>query len=812
MTWHSRPERALSNCAFFYRELGWTPIPIPPKKKAPVLKGWQQLDPSEEQLQMLFADPNGNIGILLGERSGWLVDVDLDCEVARHLASVFLPATLTFGRPTAPDSHYIYVSEGAKTAKFTAPVDAGGKAGRMLVELRSTGCQTVFPPSIHPSGEPIEWTQSPSIMPVTQVDAGVLRRRVALLAAATLCVYNWPEEGGRQSVAGALAGLLARAGFDADEADQCVRSIAREARDEESAARGQFARATVQNTGAGRATTGLPTFARLMGDDVARRVAGWLGPTPSTEQQEKESNDKTLAAVLVDLARSDGAHLFRTPDGVGHASLPGQNGRVATALRSSAMERWLGKIFYGELGRPVSANTLSEAIGALEAQAIYGGDAEPVHSRVADLGPAVCIDLGLAEAVEVRGDGWKLTEECGVHFRRPNTLLPMPKPQRGAKLEALRPFLNIGDEGSWRLLVTWMLASLRPSVPCPVLILTGEQGSAKSTTAKLIKSLLDPGKAPLRSLSRDERDLMIVASNSRLLAFDNLSGMPGWMSDALCRLVTGGGFSTRALFTNDEEAVFEAMRAIILNGIDDLVSRPDLGDRSLVLTLPAIPEERRAGQELEARFAVEAPKLLGAVLDSLAGALAELPRATKDVERAPRMIEFARLGVAAERALGWPPGSFMQALTNNDSNLKGELFESDRVAVAVLKLMEDRDVWHGTATELLDELRLKVSEETARSKKWPRSAQALSSRLRRAAPLLRNEGIDVQSRRGRRRVIELGRLARDRDARDVRVDEGGARSERRSIPGTSAGSERSEGSTRQWTDDADDAGVAPEGA
>lgn len=136
----------------------------------------------------------------------------------------------------------------------------------------------------------------------------------------------------------------------------------------------------------------------------------------------------------------------------------------------------------------------------------------------------------------------------------------LPTPVAGDSVNALRPFVNVADINEFRLLLAWLVTVLRPRGPYPILMLQGEQGSAKSTTARVLRSLVDPSTTPTRSAPRDERDFMIAAKNAWVIAFDNLSGLPAWMSDALCRLATGGSFATRMLYSNDEEIVFNAMR------------------------------------------------------------------------------------------------------------------------------------------------------------------------------------------------------------------------------------------------------------
>ena len=193
------------------------------------------------------------------------------------------------------------------------------------------------------------------------------------------------------------------------------------------------------------------------------------------------------------------------------------------------------------------------------------------------------------------------------------------------------------------LVVAWALACLRNRGPYPVIVLSGEQGSAKSTFSAILRALLDPNTAPLRALPREDRDLFIAASNGHVLAFDNVSGLPAWISDTLCRLATGGGFAVRQLYTDQDEVLFDAARPVILNGIEDIVTRPDLADRAVFLTLEPIPEERRRPeQELWAAFEAERPRILGVLLDAVAKGLAELPRTRLD--KLPRMADFALVG------------------------------------------------------------------------------------------------------------------------------------------------------------------------
>ena len=289
-----------------------------------------------------------------------------------------------------------------------------------------------------------------------------------------------------------------------------------------------------------------------------------------------------------------------------------------------------------------------------------------------------------------------------------------------------------------------------------MIVLSGEQGSAKSTFSAILRALLDPNTAPLRALPREDRDLFIAASNGHVLAFDNVSGLPAWISDTLCRLATGGGFAVRQLYSDQDEVLFDAARPVILNGIEDIVTRPDLADRAVFLTLEPIPEDRRRPeQELWSAFEAERPRLLGVLLDAVAKGLTELPRTKLD--KLPRMADFALWATACETAL-WPLGTFWSAYCGNRDEAVDGVIDADPIAAAVRALLQTRTEWTGTASDLLGALAEMAGERVAKSKTWPDSPRALAGRLRRAATFLRKVGIDIgfeREGRARTRMIRI---------------------------------------------------------
>jgi hypothetical protein len=460
--------------------------------------------------------------------------------------------------------------------------------------------------------------------------------------------------------------------------------------------------------------------------------------------------------ILIELAQS--AELFHTSDGTGFADLDIKGHRETWSVRSESFRWWLTRRFFEETGRAPSSEALNSALNVVKAKAHFDTPERSIHLRVAGLDGKLYLDLGdeTWRAVEIDAAGWRVIERPPVRFRRAAGMLPLPAPLSGGSIKALRPFLNVKTDAEFVLAVAWVLACLRDCGPYPVLALSGEHGSAKSTFSKILRSLVDPNVAALRALPRNDRDLFIAATNGHLLAFDNLSGLPDWISDTLCRLATGGGFALRQLYTDQEEVLFDACRPSILNGIEDIVTRPDLADRSLFLTLEAIPEERRRlEQEIWAEFERELPGILGALLDAVAHGLRQLPNVHLD--RLPRMADFARWAAACETVL-WPAGTFLTAYCGNRDQTVDDVIEADPVASSVRALMTTKTEWTGTASELLIVVAGLVAETQHKTKGWPETARALSGRLRRAAPFLRKIEVtfDRESRsRNRSRLIYL---------------------------------------------------------
>ena len=368
---------------------------------------------------------------------------------------------------------------------------------------------------------------------------------------------------------------------------------------------------------------------------------------------EAEDEDAPRARTLVGIAKTE-AELFTAPDGTPYGLVDVGAHREVWPLKSSGFKEWLVRRYYEENGAVPKAQQLSEALNVINGDARFKGETIAVHLRVAGTDEAAYLDLAndAWEVVEVTAAGWRVLADSPVLFRRTKNSAPLPQPVPGGSVDLLRELINVPDEESWRLLVAWLVFTLSPAGPYPILLLHGEQGSAKSTAERVLRSIVDPNHSPLRAAPKEEQDLLVACHNCWVVALDNLSGIQDWLSDALCRVASGTGLAKRELYTDSEEVVLNATRPIALNGITELATRGDLIDRSILVDLDAIPEDRRLPEkQLWRRFEELRPLILGALLDAVACALRN--RATTTLPRLPRMADFALFVTAAEEALGW---------------------------------------------------------------------------------------------------------------------------------------------------------------
>jgi hypothetical protein len=455
-------------------------------------------------------------------------------------------------------------------------------------------------------------------------------------------------------------------------------------------------------------------------------------------KQKQELERQRLIRCFVDETGNAQA-LFHSRDGTAYADLIIEGNRQTWPVRSRQFRleyvrflqgQWeqaadAGEVLALSLRPSLKKAAVNAAIDEFEMRAACSPIERDVHVRVAADGDDLYIDLVDRgwNAIRVTAEGWSVVTAPPVRFRRTVGMAALPLPERGGSIQALRPFLNIRGHNDFVLVIGFLLAALQPHGPYPICTFIGEQGSAKTTLIRLLRSLVDPSAVPSGSLPLSGRDLFIAAHNSHVQAFENISKLSAAMSDHLCRLATGGGFRTRALYSNADETLLQTARPIMLEGISNFVTRADLLDRALIFALEPI-SDRKAERTLRAEFERLRPGILGALLDHLVTGIRQ--RLKTRLSRLPRMADFALWAAACGL------DTFEAAYAANRQAAIDALLEHDVLARAVRALVKQE--WVGTASKLLDEVGPAIRIANPR---------VLSDELNRLAPMLRTVGIDI---------------------------------------------------------------------
>jgi len=459
------------------------------------------------------------------------------------------------------------------------------------------------------------------------------------------------------------------------------------------------------------------------------------------------------------IAMADSRYEFGTSDAGDLYAVPKDGPRIARLLRGGriSLRAELARMYYGLHGKAASSSALADAMLAIEGRA-QAEDPVPLHLRVAPLDKrpegGMVLDLGRADGrvVTINRSGWTVAPaaEGQPLFRRSQLTQPLPVPKRGGSLKELRKLLNVTDE-SWPLMVSWLVSGLVPGIPHPLLFLSGEQGTAKSTATKMLVQLLDPSAAPARSTPKDPDDWATAAVGSWVVGLDNLSRIPEWLSDAMCRAATGDANVKRTLYSDSDVTVQEFRRVLIVNGIDVGTLRGDLADRMIPVHLHRITQRRTETALWEAYDAAH-PLILGALLDLLVQVLDKLPAIREKADRGeiplPRMADYGLIMAALDEVYGVPEKSILRDYLQQRTELAEEVVESNQVATQLLQFMKRMPPqpedgvrrWGGEAAELLDELTAQVGMT---NDKWPRTPGALSGRINRVASDLDKLGVDI---------------------------------------------------------------------
>ena len=482
-----------------------------------------------------------------------------------------------------------------------------------------------------------------------------------------------------------------------------------------------------------------------------------LQPMPDSVESPARSESAAARAI----ALCEDTELFHTQDGEGYARIKVNGHYEVHRLRGQGFRTWLLGHFYRETGKPLSTANRDEAIESLCAKALYDSPERSVAMRIGHANRAIYIDLGDSEwsTVLINESGWTLTNDSPVLFHRTQDMLPLPLPQPGGSIDEFRKLLNPESDHDFVLLAAFLVGCYmnRDRGTFPLLVLTGEQGTAKTTVARMLSSIVDPRRTPVRMLGHAD-DVMLAASKSCVVAYDNVGKLTPGQSNLLCQIVTGSGVTRRQLYTDGEEFSISAKAPIILTGILDIVGAPDLAERSLFPRLARIDSASRKDEDtIWSEFEEVLPKILGWLFDTLSVAVRDLPNVRPD--RSPRLADFYRFVLAAEPGFGRYAGAFEVAFGIDRARAREIAVEDSVLAYALIHWAE-QELPIGqrttTATELLGALKQYVPE--SEQKELPKS-NTFVGELRKIAGILRDSGIEAVPlcREAGRRPIRIAR-------------------------------------------------------
>ncbi len=726
----------LIDIAFEYLDQGFSVIPVGRDKKPliPWEKYQHQRATKEEVAGWYTRFPDAGIAIVTGVISGIVV---IDVEAGGKTDD--LSATVI--SCTGGGGWHFYCTHPGVPVKNAVRI-------REKTDIRGDGGYVVAPPSLHQSGKRYEWAVSPQDAGFADLPSWVMDSP----SAPQIKINDWDTflakenpEGTRNEKATRVAGkLLAELSKDLWEGTGWL---------------------------AFRAWNQEKNIPPLS-DEELRAIWESIKNAESNKPKKSENQSKNLLDMIGDMG--DGIELFHNELKEPFMRIRINDHYEIWSCKNKMLKRWLAKLFWDKHGKAPSTDALNTALNAIEGRACFGGQQHILWNRVALHEGILWYDLADPKwrAVKITTDGWQV-DTPPILFIRHNHQQAQIDPAESGDVTAFLKFVNIKDESSKMLLLVTLIASFIPDFPHPVLVGYGSQGAAKSMCFKLLKRMIDPSSLMEMDLPNDKKELVQQLAHNWFIFYDNLSYLPDAISNTFCRAVTGSGFSKRQLFTDEDDVIFSFKRCIGLNGINLVIAREDMVERSILLQFERVADnERKSEEAIYEAFNREQPKILAGIFEVLTKAMTIKPMIV--IPSLPRMADFTLWGCAITEALGqilepaqerfnrrFTKERFLAAYYENIGRQNEEVLGDDLVAIAVRSFMDEHSFWEDTPSRLLEELTTVAKNQginTDREHKWPKAANKLSKRLNELKTNMATIGIHVERGKGSTRTIILQKV------------------------------------------------------
>ncbi len=730
---------ALKTALILAKNYGFSVIPVGGNKKPLISwKEYQDRGATVEEIRKWFNDfPQPGVGIVTGKLSNLVVfDIDPRHGGTNELFKEYETVSVKTGG--GGEHYYFRYKEGIQNTTNLLPG----------IDVRGEGGYVIAPPTVHSSGNSYRWLRKPknseSIIELPKELEKLLNsQNTPASKQVDKSIFEGVTEGSRNDSAASFIGELLNK-FDSDDWESKVWPL-------------------VTGWNINNKPPLAKTELRTIFDSICKAAK---------KNGKKSKSNRKIADVLIDLVLEAGCELYLDENKEPHITFPDKP-IVGYSIKSGAFRKWLSGKYWKEHNKGFSTDNFSVVIATLEGKAFHENNVKNLYNRVAKHSGSIFYDLGDdCLVVKVDTEGWTVQSTSPVIFRRFNHQKKQIQPKQGGNLNDLLSYVNLVDSMDKLLFLTYVVTALVPDIPRVVITNIGDQGSAKSTALKVVRELIDPSITKVLSPPTELMELAQAANHHYCLYLDNLSTLSTKMSDALCGLVTGIGFSKRRLFTDDEDVLFNQKVAIGITGINLVAEKADLLDRSLILQYQRIPDNKRLSEkEFWKRFEDEKPYILGALFSTLAKTL-EISETIK-LKSKPRMADYARYAASAAIALGNNAEDFIEAFNENINRQNRAALESSSVAQVIIEFMKEKHSWKGASSDLhavLRELAEKKGLQIGGSDGFPKSSNWLWRRIMQVRPNLSALGIKaIKKETADSSIIILSNLNKEKNASSIAI-------------------------------------------
>ncbi len=730
-----------------YLAHNWNVIPLGVKEKKPnfsalkstghgktdangiLVGGWESFQTERATNELLEAwwqhSPESNVGIVTGKISNLIV-VDID---PRHGGNESFEKM----RSLLPKTYIVKTGGGGAHYYYEWPfqIPPPNKINyRPGIDIKGEGGYVVAPPSIHPDGGIYESVDGfDGIDDISQAPEWLSTLEEDSSASSWEKYMSGVSEGSRNEAAASVCG---RFFFELNQEDWETKGWR------------QLVEWNKRNS-----PPLLENELRAVFESILKKAQ--VNP-PSNNSKSKGIQ----ADAIVHLILRDDPILFHDEQREGYIRIQVVNHQEVLKIDSQTFEYIVDKKIWDEWRKIPSAETIKQALAVLKAKAIHEGDMNQLSLRVTEKDKSFWYDMGDKEwrAVKIDQEGWSTVSRTPILFKRQSHQLSQVEADKSGDVLKFLKYLNIPDSNQQTLALIYLIASFIPGISHPILILHGEQGSAKSTMLRFMRKLVDPSATELLSFSKNQSELIQQLAHHYAAYYDNLSGISNAISDLLCKAVTGDAHSKRALYTNDDDIIFILKNCLALNGINVVAFRSDLLDRSILIHLERIdPLKRKSEKELMSNFEADRPIILGGIFDTISRAM-KLKDGIKSTS-IPRMADFFLWGCAIAEALGIGQGEFTEAYNANEMTKHEQVANENPVAMQLLQHMKQNYFFEGTAQKLFNTLNKEMDNGMPKNPYWPKAPNTLMREINKIKPDLKALGVEIQQSRSIERSLVI---------------------------------------------------------